>query len=82
MAMYALWKCLEERQFYYWLSFTINFVVPFVSLLVMNSVIINTLRKRSRFIDTNSTEEGQGKDKVKVKFQEVRRNKFTQFYFW
>ena len=65
------WQCMPYGnalkkpygQFYYWLSFTINFVVPFVSLLVMNSVIINTLRKRSRFIDTNSTEEGQGKDK-------------------
>ena len=62
------WQCMPYGnalkktygRFYYWLSFTINFVVPFVSLLVMNSVIINTLRKRSRFIDSNSTEENQG----------------------
>ena len=29
-------------QFYYWLSLVINFVLPFVLLLIMNSVIIHT----------------------------------------
>ena len=48
---------------YYWVSFTINFVVPFVSMLVMNSVIINTLWKRSSFIDDHSTEVNQ--DRIK-----------------
>ena len=32
---------------YYWLSFVLSFIFPFVSLLSMNSVIIHTLRKRS-----------------------------------
>ena len=36
-------------QFYYWLSLIINFFLPFVLLLMMNSVIIHTLRKRSQF---------------------------------
>ena len=36
-------------QLYYWLSFIINFALPFVLLLVMNSVIINTVRKKSKF---------------------------------
>ena len=33
-------------KFYYWFSFTIQFFIPFTSLLIMNSVIIHTLRKR------------------------------------
>ena len=36
-----------QGQMYYWVSLFINFAVPFVLLLVMNSVIIHTLRKRS-----------------------------------
>ena len=33
---------------YYWLSFIVSFALPFVLLLIMNSVIIHTLRQRSR----------------------------------
>ena len=32
---------------YYWISLVINILLPFVSLLIMNSVIIHTLRERS-----------------------------------
>ena len=32
---------------YYWLGFIVDFAIPFVSLLIMNSVIIHILRKRS-----------------------------------
>ena len=35
-------------QFYYWLTFVLNFIIPFVSLVIMNSVIIRTLYKRSK----------------------------------
>ena len=35
-------------ELYYWLSEVISFVLPFVSLLTMNSVIIHTLRQRSK----------------------------------
>ena len=35
-------------ELYYWLSEVISFILPFVSLLTMNSVIIHTLRQRSR----------------------------------
>ena len=31
---------------YYWVSLIVHFIFPFISLLVMNSVIIHTLRKR------------------------------------
>ena len=33
-------------QFYYWLSFSVNFIFPFSALLIMNSFIIHTLRNR------------------------------------
>ena len=33
-------------ELYYWLSEVISFILPFVSLLTMNSVIIHTLRQR------------------------------------
>ena len=35
-------------QLYYWLTFTLVSVIPFVSLIIMNSVIIKTLHQRSR----------------------------------
>ena len=47
-------------QFYYWLTIVINFFIPFVSLLSMNSVIIHILRTRSNFNITGS--KGQGQD--------------------
>ena len=33
-------------ELYYWLSEVISFILPFVSLLTMNSIIIHTLRQR------------------------------------
>ena len=47
-------------QFYYWLSIIINFVLPFVVLLIMNSIIIHTLRKR--IVPNYRQGQGQGKD--------------------
>ena len=43
-------KILGEAygQFYYWLTFVLNFAGPFVSLFVMNIVIIRTLHKRTQ----------------------------------
>ena len=48
------WQCIPHGkanvnvygQMYYWLSLFVQFVVPFVSLLSMNSVIIHKLRTR------------------------------------
>ena len=45
-------------QFYFWLSLVVNFFLPFVLLLIMNSFIIHILRKRSRLMLTGS--QGQG----------------------
>ena len=48
-----------QGQFYYWLSLIVNFVFPFVSLLTMNSVIIQTLRTRSLIV---FKDQGQGQN--------------------
>ena len=54
------WLCLPFRdvvamemsyfKFYYWFSLAVQFLIPFVLLLSMNSVIIHTLRKRSDLV--------------------------------
>ena len=59
-------------QMYSWLTETILFIFPFLSLLIMNSVIIHTLRKRSKQkllskTDQNGQKEGQ---QLKTKHQE------------
>ena len=49
---------------YYWFSFTLNFALPFILLLIMNTVIIHTLRQRSAKVERRSEgqvqTEGQG----------------------
>ena len=46
-------------QMYSWLTETILFIFPFLSLLIMNSVIIHTLRKRSKHKLLEPTGQGQ-----------------------
>ena len=41
---------------YYWLSFIVSFILPFIFLLTMNGFIIRTLKSRS----TNFGKQGQG----------------------
>ncbi len=45
---------LPSGEAYYWISFVLNYTFPFLALLVMNSVIINTLRKRQSLIPSMS----------------------------
>ena len=47
-------------QFYFWISAVLNFLLPFVLLLSMNSVIIRTLIKRSSKFNGPMAPEGQG----------------------
>ena len=54
----ADYKSVVIIQVFYWSSFTLFFALPFVLLLAMNSVIIYTIRKRSKSNITMS--EGQG----------------------
>ena len=44
---------------YYWTDQVVGFVFPFIALLIMNSVIIHTLRKRSSLLVMRSKIEGQ-----------------------
>ena len=39
---------LVYGKLYYWATLCVNFLLPFVSLLIMNSVIIRTLHKRTK----------------------------------
>ena len=47
-----------EKKLFYWVSYLIQFVIPFISLLSMNSVIIHTLRNRS--LPETTKVKGQG----------------------
>ena len=49
-------------ELYYWLSEVISFILPFVSLLTMNSVIIHTLRQRSKFNISKKTGSKDGSE--------------------
>ena len=49
-------------QIYYYFSNVLNWVFPFVSLLIMNTCIIHTLRKRLKFNIGTTECEGQGQN--------------------
>ena len=52
---------------YYWLYSVVNFLFPFVSILIMNIVIIYTLHKRSTSDIARSGAQGQGQDQDQTK---------------
>ena len=55
-------------EIYYYLTNIVTSVIPFVSLLIMNSVIIHTLRKRSKQALSESIGQGQTEGQsVKIK---------------
>ena len=64
------WYCIFSKDFvhskygslYYWLSFSIRFVLPFLSLMGMNAVIIHMLCKRSQWIVSRPQGQGQSQD--------------------
>ena len=66
------WQCVPYGkamdkfygQFYYWGSFVLNYAVPFVLLLSMNSVIIHKIRKRVSFSEINKFREDSQKEDV------------------
>ena len=58
-------------QIYYWILFVINFALPFVLLLIMNTVIIKTIRSNSKFrqtldISKSKRDSGQGQSEGHV----------------
>ena len=58
-------------EFYYWLTQIFIFIIPFSSLLTMNSIIIYTLRKRSKLNIPESQGQGQSEGQtLKIKHSE------------
>ena len=56
---------------YYWLTQIFIFIIPFSSLLTMNSIIIYTLRKRSKLNISESGGQGQSEGQtLKIKHSE------------
>ena len=52
-------------QMYYWSANISNFFLPFLLLLIMNAVIINTFRNRSKFtLISRAESQGQGQSQV------------------
>ena len=51
-------------QVYYWFFFSLNFTVPFASLLTMNAVIIYTLKARSMNLVRRSSSQGQSQGQM------------------
>ena len=60
-------------QIYYWLSFVIQFGLPFTSLLIMNSVIIHSIRKSfKKKVELCTGEQGQGQSEGQSKSSEMQ----------
>ena len=58
-------------EFYYWLTQTFIFIIPSSSLLTMNSIIIHTLRKRSKLNISEPRGQGQSEGQtLKIKHSE------------
>ena len=63
-------QCVPDIQgtwkaFYYWLCYVVQFIIPFASLLSMNSTIIHILRTRSKSMISQGHDSNlsQGQDK-------------------
>ena len=68
-------QCMNDkrgsiRAFFHWMCYVAQFVVPFLCLLAMNSVIIHTLRKRSDLIEANNQGQQAGQSRSKSKSAE------------
>ena len=63
---------IPNVQIYAWLSFTINFALPFILLLVMNCVIIFQLHERSKSsVATSRTQDQEHHHKMKSSDKQV-----------
>ena len=56
---------------YYWADIFIGFGFPFVALLIMNSVIIRTLCKRSNLLLTNATTDSQNSTRLRSSEKQI-----------
>ena len=82
------WQCLPYGlamtsvlgQLYYWISFTIFFILPFVSLLGMNSVIIHKIRNRSVFTQrSGERDNSQGQSQSQSQSSKVKNTENQVF---
>ena len=55
------------KQFYFYIEMVIAFILPFILLLIINCVIIFTLKKRSSLIISTSELQGQGQNEGQTK---------------
>ena len=62
---------------YYWFNNVTNFTFPFLSLLIMNSVIIHKLRKRAQRFKVSRS---NPRSKSKMEDESVVKNSETQIY--
>ena len=82
------WQCIpygkamdkSYGQVYYWFSFIINFALPFVLLLIMNSVIIHKIRTRCIMGNNRNTEDGATEGKNKVQQKAKMKNSEKQIF--
>ena len=68
-----------QGQFYYWLSFVINFALPFVLLLIMNCFIIHTIRRRPKTKGKQPTREQQGQGQSEGQNSKIKKSE-TQIF--
>ena len=62
-------------EIYYWLSFTVNFILPFIMLLIMNNLIIHVIRKSSNFRnERDSVQESKGQAHVQGQNSKVKNS--------
>ena len=63
---------------YSWLSFVINAIIPFSSLIYMNYVIVKSVKASRKMFRTNETVSGTTKDHVMDKRQKTMKNAESQ----
>ena len=69
---------------YYWFSFVINYALPFLLLLAMNSLIIHRIRQRHLNLFATDASRGQQKqvqDQIKVKRSTTHRKVILLLFY-
>ena len=75
---YENWQCLPYAtaldktygKIYYWLSFVVHYALPFVLLLIMNSIIIHKIRNRSLSMTSKKNGDSSKNQTLNIKTSE------------
>ena len=62
----------DYGKFYYWFTYAISYILPFVLLLIMNSVIIHTLRQRVNWTKMSSEVQGQSQGQAEGQGSKIK----------